>query len=288
MSTEHVLPDSNTVMYGVFGDPVRHSKSPVMMNAAFREMGINAAYAAFQVAPAQLAAAVNAVRALKFGGVNVTIPHKVAIMNYLDEIDDSAQTAGAVNTVVNRDGRLIGFNTDGIGYVRSLLAETNAGLELHSKTILLIGAGGAARGVAFALAHERPKRIIIANRTREKAAQLAAEVGRIAPCDGIGLTDLADINRVDIAINTTSVGMSPHVDDLPADPALFCGPGSIVSDLVYNPLETKWLRAAKELGAVQHFGLGMFIYQGACALEHWTGRQAPVDTMRAAVVRSLA
>jgi shikimate dehydrogenase len=170
--------DTGTAVYGVFGDPVRHSRSPVMLNRAFAVAGVNAVYAAFHVLPGTLRQAVEGIRALGFGGVNVTLPHKVEVMEYLDEIDEGARFIGAVNTIVNDGGRLIGYNTDGIGYVRSLKEET--GVSLAGKTLLVIGAGGAARGVVYALAQERPARIVIANRTAERARALAADFAATA------------------------------------------------------------------------------------------------------------
>lgn len=276
--------DSHTILYGVFGDPVHHSKSPVMMNAAFRELGINAAYAAFHVKPDRLRDAVYGVRALQYRGVNVTIPHKVEVMQYLDEVDEAARIIGAVNTIVNDDGKLTGYNTDGIGYVRSLKTET--GSDLRGKRIVVIGAGGAARGVVHALAQERPSSIRIANRTKDKAVELAKDMSVFADCSGMGMEELSAISDADLVLNTTSVGMHPHTDQVPAANISF-QPGMIVSDLIYNPLETRWLQLAGQAGAVVHRGLGMFLYQGAYAFEYWTGKPAPVEVMREAVMRSL-
>ncbi len=275
--------DSETVMFGVFGYPVRHSRSPVMMNAAFRSLSLNAAYAAFEIKPEQLRQAVAGIRALQFRGVNVTIPHKVNVIPLLDHVDQTAKEIGAVNTIVNDQGVLTGYNTDGIGYVRSLKTETAC--ELKGKRILMIGAGGAARGVAFALAKENPERIWIANRSVERARALAADISGLCSCESIAMEDLADIKHADVIINTTSVGMHPHIGEMPTDAAIFRS-GTIVSDLIYNPLETKWLTAASQAGARIHSGLGMFIYQGAYALEYWTDREAPVSVMREAVLGS--
>lgn len=285
--------NSETAIYGLFGDPVGHSKSPLMQNAAFREAGINAVYAAFRVAPADLAKAVDGIRSLGFGGVNVTIPHKVAVMDHLDDIDETARRIGAVNTVVNRNGRLVGFNTDGIGYVRSLKEE--AGFEPQGRRILLIGAGGAARGVAFALAAEEPERIVVANRTVEKAAELAEAVGRasgpVVSCRAIALAELAGLGeRFDLIVNTTSIGMHPDTGATPLDGEVLdrlADGAATVSDLIYNPRETRLLALARQRGAAVHGGLGMFVYQGAYAFEYWTGVPAPVNVMRETVEREL-
>ncbi|MCY9592565.1 shikimate dehydrogenase [Paenibacillus chitinolyticus] len=278
--------DSGTILYGVFGDPVRHSRSPIMMNRAFGETGINGAYAAFHVLPEQLEEAVAGIRALGFGGVNVTIPHKVNVMKYLDEINADAEALGAVNTVVNRGGKLIGYNTDGIGYVRSLKEET--GMDLRGKKVLLIGAGGAARGISYALAKEGPSFIAIANRTAEKAQELASTVRSETSAVGMGLHELGNIiSDADLIINSTSSGMYPNIEEMPLDlDGHSLREGAVVSDLVYNPLETRFLKEAKAKGAVTHGGLGMFIYQGAYAFEYWTGVPAPAAAMRQAVEQS--
>lgn len=282
---EQGILDSQTVMHGVFGDPVKHSKSPIMHNRAFRELGLNAAYVAFHVGPGQLKAAVEGIRALGFRGVNVTIPHKVEVMDYLDEIDEHAQVIGAVNTIVNDNGRLKGYNTDGIGYVRSLKEE--AGFSVNGKRVLMLGAGGAARGVAYALAREGASAMWIANRTLDKAEQLAATIGGLTDSSGIGYEQISEIrDQVDLIVHNTSVGMHPNVDEVIIDTSWF-HEGLTVSDLVYNPLETKLLREAKARGAKAHDGLGMFIYQGVYAFEYWTGVSAPVAAMRETVERAL-
>lgn len=277
--------NSDTVFYGLFGDPVRHSRSPVMLCRAFAESGINAVYGAFHVAPGNLGEAVRGIRALGIRGFNVTIPHKVDVMRHLDEIDETAREIGAVNTVVNRDGRLIGYNTDGIGYVRSLKEET--GNQIRGRTILLLGAGGAARGVGYALAKEQPAKLVFANRTKAKAAELAGELQGKVETDGIGMDEVDHIiEKADIIINTTPIGMSPKTDDLPVSPAGI-RQGVVVSDLIYNPLITRFLKEAEAAGAVIHGGLGMFVYQGAYAFEYWTGRTAPVQAMRESVLEAL-
>jgi shikimate dehydrogenase len=255
-----------------------------MLNRAFREAGINAVYTAFHVLPERLEEAVRGVRALGFGGVNVTIPHKVAMLDLMDELDETAAAIGAVNTVVNRDGRLIGFNTDGIGYVRSLKEET--GLSVEGKHVAVIGAGGAARGIVYALLKERPERVIILNRTPSSAERLASDMRRYGAAEGCGLPELAKLkDEVDILINTTSVGMHPHVEETPVASELLT-PRMTVSDIVYNPARTRLLAEAEARGCRIHGGLGMFIYQGAYAFEYWTGKPAPVAAMREVVEQS--
>ncbi|MFD0682725.1 MULTISPECIES: shikimate dehydrogenase [unclassified Paenibacillus] len=276
--------DSHTIMYAVFGDPIRHSKSPIMLNCAFEETGLNAAYAAFHILPGQLKDAVNGIRALQFRGVNVTIPHKLEVMDYMDEIDEGARVVGAVNTIVNDNGRLIGYNTDGIGYVRSLKEET--GIDLNGKKVLMIGAGGAARGVGYALAKEGAAHIYFANRTREKADELARTMSEFTSTSGIGLDEISNvIGEVGLVVNNTSLGMHPNEDAVPMDTSLI-GEHLVVSDLVYNPIITRFLRESEARGAKIHSGLGMFIYQGAYAFEYWTGVAAPTAAMRQVVIDS--
>lgn len=277
--------NSDTALFGVFGDPVRHSKSPVMMNRAFQTRKYNGVYAAFHVSSENLSQAVGGIRALGFRGINVTIPHKVEIMKELDHIDEAAQIIGAVNTIVNDNGQLIGYNTDGIGYVRSLKEETQ--LDLSGKNILIVGAGGAARGVVYALSQERPNKIWIANRTIDKAKLLALQFSNHADVEGISIDQIGDvIDKAQVLINHTPIGMSPHIDATPVSKELL-HPQLVVSDLIYNPLKTRLLEDAESLGCTIHGGLGMFIYQGAYAFEYWTGLEAPVKEMREVVIHSL-
>lgn len=278
--------DSHTILYGVFGDPIRHSRSPIMLNRAFQESEINAVYAAFHVRPEELGDAVRGIRALGYRGINVTIPHKVEVMQYLDEIDEGARVVGAVNTIVNEAGKLIGYNTDGIGYVRSLKEET--GIDLKGKSVLVLGAGGAARGVAYALAKEGAGCIYIANRTKERALELADTISAYTKTVGLGLDEIANVvDEAQFVLNTTSAGMHPNTEELPM-PVELLREHHLVSDLIYNPRITRFLREAEVKGARIHGGLGMFIYQGAFAFEYWTGTPAPVAVMRQVVEQSLA
>lgn len=277
--------DSNTVLFGVIGNPIRHSKSPIMMNRAFQETGINGVYAAFHVTSDRVADFAAGVRAMGIRGVNVTIPHKLDIMSVLDDIDAGAQVIGAVNTIVNEDGRLIGYNTDGIGYVRSLKEEAEP--ELAGKRIVVIGAGGAARGIVYAISNENPANITIANRSIERAIELTDAFQDKCDIQAIQNDQLqAACQQADIIINTTSVGMFPNTDDTPVD-AAWLKPGAVASDLIYNPIKTKFLQEAERHGCRTHGGLGMFIYQGAYAFEYWTGQPAPVAAMRETVLTAL-
>lgn len=277
--------DSRTVLYGVFGDPVRHSKSPIMLNRAFREAGVNGVYAAFHVKPEELGDAVRGIRALGYRGVNVTLPHKVEVMKHIDEIDEGARLIGAVNTIVNENGVLTGYNTDGIGYVRSLIEET--GITLAGRNILVVGAGGAARGIVYALAKHNPRSIWIANRTKERAVELADDFKSYGDIAGIGFDGISAIGRsVDLVVNTTLVGMAPNIGESPIETD-WLTPEVMVSDIIYTPLKTELLKRAEAIGCRVHGGLGMFIYQGAYAFEYWTGLPAPVAAMRETVLHSM-
>lgn len=278
--------DSRTTLYGVIGDPVFHSKSPLMMNRAFRETDVNGAYAAFHITPEKLADFITGVRAMGMRGVNVTIPHKLAVMELLDEIDPGARAIGAVNTIVNDNGRLTGYNTDGIGYVRSLKEEAEP--NIAGKKVLVIGAGGASRSIAYAMLKEKPAELTIANRTAAKAVELADSLGgTLAGLNGIAFDALeAACGEADIVINTTSVGMFPNVEASPV-PGEWLKPGAVASDLIYNPLQTEFLRQAEQRGCRVHGGLGMFIYQGAYAFEYWTGQPAPAEAMKEEVLAAL-
>jgi shikimate dehydrogenase len=279
--------DSKTIMTGLFGNPVAHSMSPVMHNAAFEHLGLPFAYAAFSVAPDQLGQAVEGIRALGFRGINVTIPHKVAIMSYLDRVDPEAAQIGAVNTVIQENGELVGYNTDGQGYVRSLIEELD--FSATGKRIVILGAGGAAKAVGVSLALRGAKQITIVNRTLSKAEELAEQLSVNSTSEAITFDTLTReyLRDSDLLINTTSVGMYPNVDQTPISMD-YIHPELIVSDLIYNPLETKLLYEAKKNGAIVHNGAGMFIHQGALAFERWTGQKAPIEVMQKVVMRCLS
>ncbi|MFQ5586439.1 MAG: shikimate dehydrogenase [Thermodesulfobacteriota bacterium] len=271
-----------TMITGIFGYPVEHSLSPAMQNAAIETTGVDMVYLPFSVEPARLEGAVGGIRALNLTGVNITIPHKETVMEYLDEVSDEARIIGAINTIVNRDGRLIGHNTDGDGYLTSLKEET--GFNPAGKSIVIIGAGGAARGIINALAREGAGSIIIANRTLSRAERLAAEFEPLYP--SVAFTpfplDSAPLREsfatAALIINTTSLGMEGRgTIKLPLD---VLPKNSIVSDIVYKPRTTDFLRRAADLGLETHDGLGMLVCQGALGFTLWTGREAPIDVMR--------
>ena len=266
--------DTDTSLFAVIGHPVAHSMSPVMHNAAFAHTGYNGAYVAMDVT--DIRSAVTGLRALGIRGASITIPHKVDVMCHLDVIDGLAERIGAVNTIVNREGTLTGYNTDGTGAVKAL-SET---VGLAGKAVTIIGAGGAARAVGFAVSAQGGN-ITIVNRSTEKGEKLAGELGA-------GFRPLRDIDGLtcDIVVNTTSLGMSPDVDGIPIDEACLERQMTVM-DIVYNPLVTRLLRAALDRGCKIVDGAAMFVYQGAIQFELWTGLPAPIGVMRNKVLQTL-
>ena len=275
-------------VYAVLGDPISHSMSPAMHNAAFGALGMPCIYHAFRVRPSDLKDAIYGAKALGFGGLNLTIPLKEEALKYI-EPDPIATRIGAVNTIDFADG-ITGHNTDGIGAMRAL---EDAGIPISGRNILIIGAGGAARAIAFQFGYSGGD-IVIANRTKERADRLArdviiglSELGKTPAIKSIGLGTLPEkIADADILINATSVGMHPNVDATPV-PAGLLRPGLAVFDIVYNPRRTRLLLEAEQKGATVIDGVRMLVHQGAEAFSIWTGRKPPVDVMVAAVVREL-
>jgi shikimate dehydrogenase len=266
--------DSHTRLYAVIGNPIRHSLSPLMHNRAFSHIGYNAVYLALPVE--DVAGAVAGIRSLGIRGVSVTIPHKVSIMDCLDEIDKTAVRIGAVNTVVNRDGCLYGSNSDAMGAVSALMEQ----VPIAGRIVTIIGAGGAARAIGFGLIAEGA-RVKILNRTRKKGEKLARVLGgEFQP-----LTPTLRLNS-DILINTTPVGMTPDAGVSPV-PLEALDKEMIVMDIVYNPLKTKLLQDAASIGCSTIDGTAMFVYQGALQFELWTGKKAPVELMRNTVLEAL-
>jgi shikimate dehydrogenase len=266
--------DAHTVLYAVLGSPVRHSLSPAIHNAAFEATGLNGVYVAFETTdlPGSLAGA----RALSFGGLSITLPFKSAVIPLLDQLDPLAERIGAVNTIRNERGKLIGYNTDGSGALKALETVT----DLVGKKCLVVGAGGAARAIGYALS-QRGVEIVIANRSPEKGKSLADFLkGRFIP--------LAEADRIetDLLVQTTSVGMFPSTNQVPVSSEAL-REGMVVMDVVYNPLKTKLLRLAEERGCITVNGLEMFIYQGAEQFRLWTGLEPPVEIMREAAKKDL-
>ncbi|QNG61143.1 shikimate dehydrogenase [Bacillus sp. PAMC26568] len=263
-------------VYGLIGCPVGHSMSPLIHNDAFERKKMNARYHAFHVEKNELKAAVDGIKALGIAGFNVTIPHKAAIIPFLDKLDKSAELIGAVNTVINKDGCLIGYNTDGKGYLQSLLPLMKK--PLHEQRYLIIGAGGAARAIYFTLAAEGCSMIDLANRTKEKAEQLIKECPVKGEGSVLSLSEAeSGLSKYDVIIQTTAIGMHPNSLQKPIE-ATGLKKGSIVSDIVYNPVKTALLKAAELEGAQTLDGVGMFVHQAALAFQIWTG-ETP-DTAR--------
>ena len=276
-----------TQICGIIGDPIEHTMSPVMHNAAFRQLGMDWAYLPFRVEEEAVGRAIEGVKALNIRGLNVTIPHKTAVIPYLDGLDPAAERMGAVNTIVNDNGKLTGYNTDAAGFLRAL-RENN--IEPEGTNIVVLGAGGASRGISFLLA-ENGADLTILNRRPERAEDLARQV---STATGTGVKALAldeanlslALEKADVLVNTTRVGMIPDVDrtlvpagQLRSDLAVF--------DIVYNPLKTRLLADAGAAGALTIGGLEMLVWQGALAFTLWTGQAAPVDLMRKTARKAL-
>ena len=279
-----------TLKAGIFGYPISHSISPPMHQAAFDRAGIDAVYEAWETPPDALAAAAAALRDDGVLGANVTVPHKQTVMASLDSVDDLARRIGAVNTIVNDGGRLRGTNTDARGFLDSL--KEYGDMEPSGADAVLVGAGGAARAAAHALAESGVGSLTIANRTLERADALAAEIAALgAGVRAVSLEDAAFADAcgaADLIVNSTSVGMlhGPAEGKSPVpDGAIRAG--CVVYDMVYNPPNTPLLLAAADAGARAVGGLPMLVYQGAAAWELWTGQAAPVDAMMAAARKAL-
>jgi shikimate dehydrogenase len=281
---------------GIIGHPVAHSLSPVFQGAAFRAHGLDVTYERWDTPDDLLPARIAALRDANCLGANVTIPHKEAVFPYLDELGGQSSRVGAVNTIVNREGRLFGFNTDGPGFIAALKNESN--FDPAGKHILLLGAGGAARGIAFALLDAGVRALSIWNRTPARAAALALALESAAtpaprPGDdgeqSVSVTELAEPSISDCVINCTSIGMHGGGAEsaTPCDPGL-APPRALFVDIVYAPERTPFLLAAEAAGHRTLGGLPMLVYQGALAFELWTGIPAPVDVMFEAARNALA
>lgn len=300
------LPTATTHLAAVIGQPVRHSLSPTLHNAAFEALGLDWVYLAFEVDAGGAVGAIEAMRSLHIEGLSVTMPHKADVAAAVDQLSPVAARLGAVNcvrreatsvpgnyptdgsnSVTNTSTRqnylLVGENTDGEGFLRSLAED--ASFDPADRRCVVLGAGGAARAVILALAGAGASDIGVVNRTPERArsaAALAADVGRVVDADAVA--------KADLIVNATPVGMAGggvHDAELPLDPNLLC-PGQVVADLIYHPARTPLLEAATSRGAVAVNGLGMLLHQAGLAFELWTGKRAPISAMRTAVLDELA
>lgn len=269
---------------GVFGFPVDENPTVVMMEAAFKALHLPWRYLNLKVHPHDLADAVRGLRAMGFRGINLTIPHKCEVLKHLDEVADDARIMGAVNTVYCDQGRLIGANTDGKGFLRAL--GEDAGLNPAGKTFMLLGAGGAARAIGVELALAGAARIEIVNRDEARGRELVALLAghtRVAAGYRPWSADLSVPADVDVLVNATSIGLYPQVDEMPKLDSASIRQGLVVCDVIPNPPRTRFLQAAAERGAVTLDGLGMLVYQGAIAFKLWTGQEAPVEVMKQAL-----
>jgi shikimate dehydrogenase len=279
-----------TQRLGIIGYPIGHSISPIFQQAALDHLGIDATYEKWEVTPEGVGDFVNGLRVPDSLGINITVPHKQAVIPFLDEVDEWATAAGAVNTIVNHDGHLSGHNTDGLGFLRALLVET--GYDPKGTRALVLGAGGAARGILLALARGGVDSMVIANRTLERAetlAKLAKDNGvksEAISLSGDALTDAA--SDADLIVNCTTVGMSHGPDEHGSPVAAAQIPATaIVNDVVYTPLITPILKEAAAAGATALGGLHMLVYQGVLSFQMWTGVDAPVDVMLAAATAEM-
>jgi shikimate dehydrogenase len=268
------MPVQETTIFAVFGNPVAHSLSPLMHQAALDRLGLKANYVPFCVK--DLAGAVQGIRGLDIRGVSITLPFKTEVMSWLDEIEESARRIGAVNTVWNHQGVLRGYNTDWLGFVLSLKEVMN----IKGRRFAVLGAGGGARAIIYGLLQEGGRPVVL-NRTASKAEKLALEFG----CEWAPLSEPEKIGA-DGLINTTSLGMAPDIEAAPLAKKHLINFG-LVADIIYNPLKTKLLREAEEMGRRTLSGLGMFIHQGAEQLKIWTGQDPPRPYMKEIVLAKL-
>lgn len=277
----------DTQICALIGDPVEHSLSPHIQNAAFKHLNLNFVYVAFKVVKENVEKALDGARALGVKGLNVTMPLKTAVIPHIDRLTPEAEKIGAINTILNDNGKLIGYNTDGLGALEALKAN---GQNPAGKNILILGAGGAARAIAFTLCEEA-NAVVILNRTLEKAKILAEELnktlGKTVRHGRLNEETLGkEVKSADILVNATSLGMAPHENETPVNKKLLRR-DLTVFDLVYNPPETKLLKEAKAVGAKTLDGLSMLVYQGALSFEIWTGKKAPVEVMMKACKEGL-
>ncbi len=280
------------IRLGVLGNPVGHSLSPQMQNAALRHLKIDMQYARFDIEPNELAEALKLARELGFVGLNLTIPHKIAALPLVDRIDGEAGTIGAINAIAIREGELVGFNTDGVGFARAIRSEFS--VDLRDLRIMVLGAGGAARAITAQCARAGCERLVVVNRNYNTARQLVAELqpdfagprvlGPVARLEAVKWEEGAlrfQLQHVDLVVNATPLGLNPN--DHPILAATLLAPHLMVFDCVYSRKHTALVAAAMEAGARATNGLSMLLYQGARAFEIWFQREAPIEVMRAAL-----
>jgi len=281
---EKVSLTAHTKIFCIIGHPVDHSMSPTMWNPALQELGLDYAYMAFDVHPDNLKKAINGMRALGIKGMNVTIPHKENVIQYLDEIDPIAKKMGAINTIKNDDGLLKARNTDAGGAKKSLL---DAGCEISGKNILFLGSGGVARSVAYVLSEEANE-IVLTDIVEKTALKVAKEIKENMGANVEGKMSnetiiKKEINKADILVNATPLGMHPNVNTSPISKELL-HEDLFVFDVIYNPLKTKLIKDAVEIGCKTLGGLDMLVNQGVLAFEWWTGKSPNATLMRSKII----
>lgn len=273
-------------LVGIFGDPIEHSASPKMYNLAFNYLGLDMVYVPFKVKKEELETAVKAIKTLGIAGVNITVPHKEKVISFLDEVDSFAKFIGAVNTIKNNEGKLIGYNTDVNGFLNSLKGEGE--FEPRGKKVTILGAGGAARAITFGLAQRKVKDMALTDVDLAKANKLAEELKKSSQTN-ICVNDcnseefMENVKSSDLLINATPVGMSPHVEKLPFDRFDLISDKHFVYDVIYRPRQTKFLMEAEKKGAKILGGGGMLIGQAVEAFKIFTGKDAPYDIMSRAL-----
>lgn len=275
----------STKVVGLIGEPVEHSFSPPMHNEAFKTLGLDYVYVPFNVSPDNLKSAIEGANSLNIQGLNVTIPHKINVINYLKELDPIAELIGAVNTIDFKN--LKGYNTDGIGCIRAIEEVT----KIKDKNIVVAGAGGAARAIVFYLAKYGAEEVNILNRNLKKAENLANDLLASNLISNVNSSDISEISKcisdADILIDTTPIGMHPNVFDEPIVKAEDIHEELVVNDIVYNPNETVLIKEAIKANAKVVYGIKMLLYQGAESFKIWTGREAPIDVMEAKLKETL-
>ena len=275
--------NGETLVYGIIGYPVKHSKSPTFQTAAFQKLGINAVYVPFHVKPEDLQKAIDGIRALSIKGVNVTVPHKEEVIKYVNEISEEVKYIGAANTIENIDGYLKAYNTDAYGFIRGLkelLQQVNK--QIPELYFLVLGAGGASRAIIYGLVKEGAKKIYLANRTLEKAEKIISDFKQLNRfleeiIEPVKLHEVENyLDKVDVIVNTTSVGL--HPEDKPLFDYEKIMKKHIIVDIIYK--KTPLIKKAEEKGCLWQDGLPMLLYQGAKSFEIWTKKEAPIDVMK--------
>ncbi len=270
------MPDT----YAVIGDPIDHSLSPNIHNAAFRHLGLDHSYIAYKISAGELAAGIDSLKKIRIAGFNVTIPHKIEIMKFLDDMDTTSKVIGAVNTVSNENGKLKGYNTDMIGFLDPIKKKN---FTIKNSQVLLLGAGGAARAIITAMIKEKASKISIVNRTQENANKLADFAKKIG--GNVDTISIQEANKLitdyKFIINSTSIGMRNEPSPISTENI---GKNSIVYDIVYQPINTDLIKKSKENGATIIYGYEMLLSQAACSFEIWHKMEAPYDAMKNALL----